>query len=73
MSIPNKGKQQTCCLILDIDKDLNKWAEPHKNPDREGSKNKFRTALKNFKREAHIGFPDHGTNVWFHNVRIRQL
>ncbi|HUT45372.1 MAG TPA: DUF1080 domain-containing protein [Sedimentisphaerales bacterium] len=56
-----------------IDMDLNRWTEPQKNPDREGSKNKFRTALKDFKREGHIGLQDHNANVWFRNVRIRQL
>jgi hypothetical protein len=54
-----------------IDMDLNRWTEPNKNPD--DSKNKVSTALKDFKREGHIGFQDHGANVWFRNVRIRQL
>ena len=54
-----------------IDMDLNRWAEPHKNPDE--SKNKFRTALKDFKRQGYIGFQDHGANVWFRNVRIKRL
>jgi hypothetical protein len=56
-----------------IDMDLNRWTEPRRNPDPDGSKNKFRTALKDFKREGHIGFQDHGANVWFRNVRIKQL
>ncbi|OHB77622.1 MAG: hypothetical protein A2Z25_05830 [Planctomycetes bacterium RBG_16_55_9] len=101
MPVPNDGKQQTCCLILDVDKDgqwnhvtitavdnkmsivlngeqiidmdLNRWTQPHKNPDPDGSKNKFNTALKDFKREGHIGFQDHGANVWFRNVRIKPL
>ena len=51
--------------------DLDQWTEPNKNPD--GSKNKFRTALKNFKREGHIGFQDHGAWVAYRNIRIHVL
>jgi hypothetical protein len=48
-----------------------RWTEPGMNPD--GTKNKFKTALKDFKREGHIGFQDHGAEVAFRNVRIRAL
>jgi hypothetical protein len=48
--------------------DLDKWTEAGKNPD--GTKNKFKTALKDFKREGHIGFQDHGNAVQYRNVRL---
>jgi hypothetical protein len=54
-----------------IDMDLNRWTTPGRNPKPDGSKNKFRAALKDFKREGHIGFQDHGANVWFRNVRVK--
>jgi sugar phosphate isomerase/epimerase len=54
-----------------VDADLNRWTEANKNPD--GSRNKFRTPLKDFKREGHIGFQDHGATVAFRNVRIKRL
>src|SRR5688572_12941348 len=52
-----------------IDMDLDRWTEPGLNPD--GSKNKFKTALKNFKREGHIGFQDHNHEVAYRNVKIQ--
>jgi len=54
-----------------IEMDVDKWTTPHMNPD--GTENKFNNALKDFPREGHIGFQDHGDPVWYRNVRIKEL
>ncbi|HDP36002.1 MAG TPA: DUF1080 domain-containing protein [Candidatus Hydrogenedentes bacterium] len=51
--------------------DLDKWTEPHKNPD--GTRNKFKNAYKDMPREGHIGLQYHGQDVWFRNIRLEPL
>ncbi len=54
-----------------IEVDIDDWKEPHKNPD--GSKNKFKTALKDLPRSGHFGLQYHGQPVWFRNIVINPL
>ena len=54
-----------------VQMDLDRWTEKGKNPD--GSTNKFTRPLKDFARSGYIGFQDHGTPVWYRNVRVKRL
>ncbi len=56
-------------LIIDLN--IDEWDTARQNPD--GSKNKFKTALKDLPRTGHIGFQDHGKPVSYRNVRIKKL
>lgn len=50
---------------------LDLWTEARKNPD--GTPNKFTRALRDFARTGYLGFQDHGTPVWYRNVRIKPI
>jgi hypothetical protein len=47
------------------------WTEPGTRLD--GSKHKFRKAIKDFPRQGYLGFQDHGAKVWYKNVKILEL
>lgn len=51
--------------------DVDQWTTPGKQPD--GSKNKYKTALKDFPRVGLIGLQDHGRPVCFKNVKLKVL
>ena len=51
--------------------DLDEWTTVRRNPD--GSRNKFRTALKNLPRTGSLGFQYHGHPVWFKNIVLKLL
>ena len=53
------------------DLNLDEWSEAGKNPD--GTPNKFQTALKDLPRTGHIGFQDHGHDVFYRKVRLKKL
>jgi hypothetical protein len=56
-------------LINSMDLDL--WTEVGKNPD--GSKNKYKAAVKDRARKGHVGLQSHGQPIWYRNVRIKTL
>lgn len=47
------------------------WTTPKKRPD--GTAHKFEKALKDFPRKGYIGLQDHGYNVWYKNIKLKEL
>ena len=54
-----------------VDVNIDQWTERNKNPD--GTKNKFRTPLKDMPRVGHLGLQYHGQPVWFRKFEIKSL
>ena len=54
-----------------VDVNIDEWTEGNKNPD--GSKNKFKTPLKDLARAGHFGLQYHGQQVWFRHVIVKRL
>jgi hypothetical protein len=50
---------------------LDQWTEARKSPD--GTPNKFDRPLRDFARTGYVGLQDHGTPVWYRNIRIKTL
>ncbi len=73
MVITAKGPKLQVALngetVIDMNLDL--WTEAGKNPD--GSTNKFKTAYKDMPRRGHIELQDHGQDIWFRNIRLKEL
>lgn len=57
--------------VLVNEADLSKWTTAELNPD--GTKNKFKTALGKLPKTGHIGLQDHGHNIAFRNIFIKEL
>jgi len=51
--------------------DTDKWTIPYKRPD--GSDTKFDWLYRDFPRGGHIGLQDHGHEVWYKNIKIKEL
>lgn len=54
-----------------LEADIDDWTTANKNPD--GTKNKFKTALKDLPRTGHLGLQYHGHPVWFRNIKLKKL
>lgn len=51
--------------------DVDRWTEAGRNPN--GSKNKFTYAWADMPRRGHIGLQDHGGELWYRNIKLREL
>ena len=73
MSLTCKGAQITVVLNGEQVNDLNidDWDTAEKNPD--GSKNKFKKALKDMPRTGHFGLQYHGQPIFYRNIVITPL
>lgn len=73
MTITCKGPSIKIALngeqVIDMNLDL--WTEAGKNPD--GTPNKFKTAYKDMPRKGVVELQDHGQDIAFRNVRIKEL
>jgi hypothetical protein len=50
---------------------LDEWTDANKRPD--GTGHKFGTVWKDHPRVGYIGLQDHGSPIWFKNIKIKPL
>jgi Domain of Unknown Function (DUF1080) len=51
--------------------DLDQWTTANKRPD--GTDHKFDVIYKDHPRQGYIGLQDHGSDVWFKNIKLKRL
>jgi hypothetical protein len=51
--------------------DLDQWTTANKRPD--GSDHKFDVVYKDHPRKGYIGLQDHGSDVWYKNIKLLRL
>ena len=51
--------------------DLDQWTTINKRPD--GTDHKFDVAYKDHPRNGYVGLQDHGSDVWYKNVKLLRL
>ncbi len=51
--------------------DLDQWTAANKRPD--GSDHKFDVVYKDHPRKGYIGLQDHGSDVWYKNIKLLRL
>jgi Domain of Unknown Function (DUF1080) len=50
---------------------LDEWTKLNERPD--GSRHKFDIAYKDHPRKGYIGLQDHGSDVWYRNIKLKRL
>ena len=73
MSIAAVGSKISVVLngVQVVDMDLDDYPKAHKNKD--DTKNKFDVAYKDLPRKGFIAFQDHGQEITFRNIRMKDL
>ncbi|MBC7965805.1 MAG: DUF1080 domain-containing protein, partial [Fuerstia sp.] len=51
--------------------DLDQWTTANKRPD--GTDHKFDVVYKDHPRKGYIGVQDHGSDVWYRNIKLLRL